>query len=32
MSHIVFENVDIVFGEAQKNALAKLDQGGTRDE
>ena len=32
MSHIAFENVDIVFGEAQKNALAKLDQGGTRDE
>ena len=32
MSHIVFEHVDIVFGEAQKNALAKLDQGGTRDE
>jgi glycine betaine/proline transport system ATP-binding protein len=32
MSHIVFENVDIVFGDAQKNALAKLDQGGTRDE
>ena len=32
MSHIVFENVDIVFGEAQKNALTKLDQGGTRDE
>lgn len=32
MSHIVFEGVDIVFGDAQKDALAKLDQGGTRDE
>lgn len=32
MSHIVFDNVDIVFGDAQKDALQKLDQGGTREE
>mgnify|MGYP003339147683 FL=1 len=32
MSHIVFEGVDIVFGEAHKEALRLLDQGGTRDE
>ena len=32
MSHIIFEGVDIVFGEAHKEALRLLDQGGTRDE
>lgn len=32
MSHIVFDGVDIVFGEAHKEALRLLDQGGTRDE
>lgn len=32
MSHIVFDSVDIVFGDAQKDALQKLDQGGTREE
>ena len=32
MSHIVFDHVDIVFGDAQKDALQKLDQGGTREE
>ena len=32
MSHIVFDSVDIVFGEAHKEALRLLDQGGTRDE
>jgi len=32
MSAVVFENVDIVFGERQKEALALIDRGLQRDE
>ena len=32
MSAVVFEHVDIVFGARQKDALALIDQGRTRDE
>ena len=32
MSHLVFDNVDIVFGSARNEALARLDKGETRDE
>ncbi len=32
MSHVVFDQVDIVFGSARKEALARLDRGETRDE
>jgi glycine betaine/proline transport system ATP-binding protein len=32
MSAVVFENVDIVFGDRQKEALALIDQGRKRDE
>jgi glycine betaine/proline transport system ATP-binding protein len=32
MSHLVFDNVDIVFGACKKDALVRLDQGETRDE
>ena len=32
MSAVVFENVDIVFGARQREALALIDQGKTRDE
>jgi len=32
MSAVVFEHVDILFGARQKDALALLDQGKTRDE
>ena len=32
MSHLVFDHVDIVFGAGKRDALARLDQGETRDE
>ena len=32
MSAVVFENIDIVFGDRQKEALALIDQGRKRDE
>src|SRR5271156_4550686 len=32
MSAVVFDNIDIVFGERQKEALAMIDQGRKRDE
>ena len=32
MSAVVFENVDILFGARQKDALGMLDRGKTRDE
>ena len=32
MSAVVFDNVDIVFGEGRPEALAMIDQGATRDE
>ena len=32
MSAVVFEHIDILFGARQKEALARLDAGGTRDE
>jgi len=32
MSAVVFEDVDIIFGDRQKDALALIDQGRTRDE
>ena len=32
MSAVVFENVDIIFGDRQKDALALIDGGKTRDE
>ena len=32
MSAVVFENIDIVFGARQKEALALIDQGRKRDE
>src|SRR5450432_1377648 len=32
MSAVVFENIDIVFGDRQKEALAMIDRGATRDE
>src|SRR5450432_2361085 len=32
MSAVVFENIDIVFGDRQKEALAMIDQGRKRDE
>jgi len=32
MSAVVFENVDIIFGDRQKDALALIDAGRTRDE
>jgi glycine betaine/proline transport system ATP-binding protein len=32
MSHLIFDNVDIVFGSARNEALARLDKGETRDE
>src|ERR1700723_2016366 len=32
MSAVVFENVDIVFGEKQAEALSMVDRGATRDE
>ena len=32
MSHLVFDQVDIVFGSARKEAIERLDKGETRDE
>jgi len=32
MSAVVFENVDIIFGDRQKDALALIDRGRSRDE
>jgi len=32
MSHLVFDHVDIVFGNARKEAIQRLDKGETRDE
>ena len=32
MSAVVFENVDIVFGDKQAEALSMVDRGATRDE
>ncbi len=32
MSAVIFDHVDIVFGERQAEALALIDKGGTRDE
>ena len=32
MSAVVFDNVDIVFGDKQAEALAMVDRGATRDE
>ena len=32
MSAVVFDNVDIVFGDKQAEALAMIDKGATRDE
>jgi glycine betaine/proline transport system ATP-binding protein len=32
MSAVVFDNVDIVFGDKQAEALSMVDRGATRDE
>jgi glycine betaine/proline transport system ATP-binding protein len=32
MSAVVFDNVDIVFGDRQADALALIDKGATRDD
>src|SRR3569832_1075789 len=32
MAAVVFDNVDIIFGARQKDALALIDRGGSRDE